>query len=128
MNANGKYLEFSGRAMLVLLFLVFGVGKISSYAGTAGYMASAGVPAQLLPLVIAFEIGAALAIIIGWHTRLVALLLAGFTLLSAVLFHNHLGDQTQQIMFMKNVAIAGGLLMLVANGPGPLSLDARRRR
>jgi putative oxidoreductase len=127
MSTNAKYLEFAGRAMLVLLFLVFGFGKTSAYAGTAAYMASAGVPAQLLPLVIAFEIGASVAIIVGWRTRLVALLLAGFTLLSAVLFHNHLGDKTQQIMFMKNVAIAGGLLLLVANGAGPLSLDARRR-
>lgn len=118
--------ELVGRVMLAALFLITGVSKVSAYTGTAAYMASAGVPGVLLPLVIALEIGGSLAIIVGWRTRIVAFLLAGFTLLSAALFHTHFADQTQMLMFMKNVSIAGGFLLLVANGAGPLSLDARR--
>jgi putative oxidoreductase len=89
-------------------------------------MAAMGVPGALLPLVIAFEIGAALAIIVGFKTRIVALALAGFSIATAVAFHGNLGDQTQFIMFMKNVAIAGGFLFLVANGSGALALDNRQ--
>ena len=88
-------------------------------------MASAGVPGALLPAVIAVEVLGAIAIIVGWKTRITALLLAGFTLLSGVLFHSNFGDQVQMIMFLKNVAITGGFLLLVANGAGALSLDRR---
>ena len=119
--------ELAGRVLLAALFLMTGIGKLGAYSGTAAYMASAGVPGALLPLVIALEIGGSLAIIVGWHTRIVAFLLAGFTLLSAAIFHTHFVDQTQMLMFMKNVSITGGFLLLVANGAGPLSLDARRR-
>jgi putative oxidoreductase len=79
----------------------------------------------LLPAVIATEVLGALAIILGWKTRIVAFLLAGFSLLTAIAFHNNLADQTQLIMFFKNLSIAGGFLLLVANGAGPLSLDRR---
>jgi putative oxidoreductase len=89
-------------------------------------MEAMGVPGALLPLVIALEVGGAIAIILGWHTRLFALLLAGFTLLSALVFHRASGDPMQAILFMKNLAIAGGFLLLVARGPGGWSLDARR--
>ena len=90
-------------------------------------MAAMGVPAEMLPIVIVFEMGAAIAVIIGFKTRVVAFMLAGFTLLTAVLFHNPLGDQVQFIMFMKNIAIVGGFLFLVANGPGALALDNRMK-
>jgi len=79
----------------------------------------------LLPLVIATEVLGAAAIILGWKTRIVAFLLAGFTLLSAVIFHNNFADQIQMIMFLKNLSIAGGLLLLVVNGAGSISLDRR---
>jgi putative oxidoreductase len=92
---------------------------------TAGFMASVGLPGGLLPIVIATEMLGAVAIVARWHTRLTAFLLAGFTLLSALLFHNDFGDQVQMVMFLKNVSIAGGFLLLVANGAGSLSLDAR---
>jgi len=119
--------ELAGRVLLALLFLVSGVGKIGAYAATAGYMEAVGVPGALLPLVIATEVLGGLAVIAGWQTRITALLLAGFTLLSALLFHNNFADQVQAIMFSKNVSIAGGFLLLAANGAGPLSIDGRKR-
>lgn len=120
-----KIAELASRVFLAALFLLSGVGKLSAYAGTAAYMASMGVPKGLLPLVIGLEIGGALAIIVGWRTRIVAFLLAGFTIVSALIFHTHFADQIQMIMFWKNIAIAGGFLLLVLHGAGPLSLDGR---
>jgi putative oxidoreductase len=117
--------ELGGRVLLAALFLLSGVGKIGGYDATAGYMVSVGVPGALLPLVIAIEVLGAAAIIVGWKTRLVAFALAGFTLLSAVIFHNNFADQIQMVMFLKNLSIAGGFLLLVANGAGGISLDHR---
>ena len=82
-------------------------------------------PGALLPVVIATEVLGALVIIVGWKTRVTALLLAGFSLLTAVIFHDNFGDQIQTIMFLKNVSIAGGFLLLVANGSSALSIDRR---
>jgi len=121
-----KVAELIGRVFLAAIFLLSGLGKIGAYAGTAAYMSSVGVPAALLPVVIATEVLGAIAIIIGWKTRLVAFLLAGFTLVTGVIFHSNFADQVQMIMFLKNAAIAGGFLLLVANGAGALSLDRRR--
>jgi putative oxidoreductase len=107
-------------------FLLSGLTKLSSYGATAGYMAAMGVSSALLPIVIATEVLGSLAIIFGWHTRIAAFLLAGFTLIAGGIFHNNFGDQIQMIMFLKDVSIAGAFLMLVANGAGPLSVDRRR--
>lgn len=123
-----KYFELGGRILLASLFLLSGLTKMSSYGAMGAYMHSAGVSASLLPLVIATEVLGSLAVIIGWHTRIAAFLLAGFTVLAALFFHTNFGDQIQMIMFLKNVSIAGAFLMLVANGAGPLSLDHRRAR
>ena len=120
-----KVAELTGRILLAGIFLLSGLGKIGSYAATAAYMSSAGVPGALLPLVILTEVAGAIAIIIGWNTRIAAFLLAGFTLLAAFTFHSNFADQMQMINFLKNVAIAGAFLLLVANGPGPLSIDRR---
>jgi putative oxidoreductase len=117
--------EAAGRFLLALLFLLSGVGKLGAYKATAAYMASVGVPGALLPAVIATEVLGSLAIILGWKTRVAAFLLAGFSLLTALTFHNNLADQTQMIMFFKNLSIAGGFLLLVVNGAGRLSLDRR---
>ena len=114
-----------GRLMISLIFIISGFGKISNFSGTQAYMESVGVPGILLPLVIVLEILGGLAIVVGWQTRLVAFLLAGFTLLSALLFHFDLGDQGQFIQFMKNVGLAGGFLILIAHGAGAWSLDNR---
>ena len=120
--------ELAGRLLLSALFIVSGLGKITAYSGTAAYMSSLGVPGALLPLAIVTEIAGAAAIILGWRTRVVAFLLAGYSLLTAIIFHSNFGDQIQMVMFLKNVSIAGGLLLLVANGAGPLSLDRRAAR
>lgn len=127
-SSFGKYVELGGRILLASLFLLSGLSKITSYGATVGYMAAAGVSSTLLPIVIATEVLGSLAIIAGWHTRLVAFLLAGYTLLAAGLFHNDFGNQIQMILFLKDVSIAGAFLLLVANGAGPLSLDRRRAR
>lgn len=116
----------ASRVLLAQLFIIAGVGKIAGYAGTQAYMASMGVPGQLLPLVILLEVGGGIAIVAGWQTRWVSLLLAGFTLVSAAIFHHNLADQTQMIMFMKNLSITGGFLLLAAYGPGRYSLDGWR--
>ena len=114
-----------GRLLIAAIFVVSGAGKIAAYAGTQGYMESKGVPGMLLPLTIIFEIAAGLAIIVGWQTRLAAIALAGFSVVTALVFHADLGDQIQFILLMKNFAIAGGLLFLVAFGPGAFALDNR---
>jgi len=118
-----KYGATVGRVFLAILFIAAGYSKIGGYAGTQGFMEKFGVPGELLPVVIALELGGGLALLIGFQTRIVAFLLAGFTLLAALVFHNQLGDTVQYLFFMKNIAIAGGLLALVAHGPGPLGMD-----
>ena len=123
-----KWSELTGRLFLSALFLVSGFGKITAYAGTAAYMSAMGVPGAMLPLAIVTELAGATAIIVGWNTRVVAFLLAGYSLVTAILFHSNFGDQIQMVMFLKNVSIAGGLFLLVANGAGPLSLDRRAAR
>lgn len=115
------------RLFLAAIFLWSGIGKITNYAGSAGYMRSGGLPGELLPLAIIFEIAAAIALIVGWQTRWAALALAGFTLAAGLLFHFKPGDMGQTIQLMKNIAIAGGMLSLFVAGPGRLSLDARMR-
>lgn len=127
-SAFNKIFELGGRILLASLFLLSGLTKMAGYGATAAYMTSMGVSSALLPIVIATEVLGSLAIIVGWHTRIAAFLLAGFTLLAAALFHNNLGDQIQMIMFLKDVAITGAFLMLVANGAGALSLDHRGAR
>ncbi len=118
--------DLAARIFLAALFIIAGLGKIPGYEGTAGYMQSMGVPGMLLPLVIALEIVGGLAIAVGYRTRLAAFLLAGFTVLSGLIFHSPL-DPSEQTQFLKNLAIAGGFLLLVVHGAGRLSLDARRR-
>jgi putative oxidoreductase len=119
------YADVVGRVLIATLFLLSGWGKIAAYAGTQAYMQQAGVPGGLLPLVILLELGGGFAIVLGLFTRPVALLMAGFSIAAALLFHAGAADQVQQIMFFKNLGLAGGFLFLVANGAGRLSVDAR---
>jgi len=122
-----------GRILLGLIFVLSGFAKISGFDGTAGYIASKGLPLpQLLAaLTIVVELGGGLALMAGLYTRQAVVALAGFSLLTAIVFHNFWAapqaeQLMQQINFMKNLAIAGGMLVVAAFGPGRLSLDARR--
>ena len=116
------------RLLLMALFLVSGLGKLGNLAGTQGYMETMGVPGILLWPTIVFEIGSGLCILFGFQTRLVAIVLAGFSLVTAFVFHHNLGDATQQIMFLKNLGLAGGFLLLACTGAGRYSIDGRGRR
>lgn len=120
-----------GRIGLSLIFIISGIGKLRGYDAAAAYMVAHGLTGALLPLVIFAELGGGLAILFGFLTRWAAVGLAIFSLLAAAFFHNDLADQMQSINFMKNVAIAGGFLVLAAFGPGAIALDAllfRKRR
>ena len=120
-------MELLGRLLLGAIFLLGGINKFSGIEGTVQYLGSAGLPSFLAYPTALFELVAALAVIVGYQTRIFALLLAGFCILTAILFHTEAGDKLQQIMFMKNLAIAGGFLVLAGAGAGPFSLDARRK-
>ncbi|AKH37055.1 MULTISPECIES: DoxX family protein [Nitrosomonas] len=114
------------RVLLASIFVMAGYGKLGmGYEGTAQYMASMGVPSLLLPLTIALELGGGIALILGWQTRAIALLLAGFSIVTGIIFHAGSAEQIQQIMLMKNLGIAGGLLVLALAGAGRLSLDRK---
>jgi putative oxidoreductase len=116
-----------GRVLLAAIFVLSGFGKLFAPEATQGYIAAAGLPFPQLAFLgaVALEIGGGLLLVVGYKTRLAALVLAVFSLATALLFHNVAGDQNQFIHLLKNVAIAGGLLQVVAFGAGTLSLDAR---
>ncbi|MFT3735087.1 MAG: DoxX family protein [Rhodocyclaceae bacterium] len=119
-------LHLAGRILLALIFVISGFGKLADTAGTAGYMAAMGVPTLLLWPTIALEVLGGLAIIAGFQTRWAALALAGFSVVSGVIFHSNFADQIQLIMFLKNLAMAGGFLLLAASGATALSVDSRK--
>ena len=126
-------LALVGRILLALMFVLAGFSKIGGFDGTVGYIASKGLPAPALlaALTIVLEVGGGLAIMFGYFTRWSALALAGFTLLASVIFHAFWSlpaDQQmmQQLMFMKNLAVSGGMFMVAAFGAGSISIDARR--
>jgi putative oxidoreductase len=127
MTTFDKAGDLIGRVLLAAIFLESGINKIGGYAGVQGYMEGAGVPGALLPAVIVLEVVGAIAIIVGYKTRIIALLIALFSIAAAFLFHGA-ADPVQHIMFMKNLAIAGGFLILAARGAGAWSLDARNSR
>ena len=132
MNTQGIPVVIA-RILLALMFVLAGIGKLSGLEGTAGYIASKGLPAPMLLAVAAgvVELVAGVLLIIGWQARWAALALAAFTVVATVIFHNYWAmpaaqQMTQQLMFMKNLAVTGGLLLVFAFGAGALSLDARR--
>src|SRR5690606_10534410 len=118
----------TGRVLLSAIFLLSGLSKISAPAGMIGYIESVGLPFPTLALAIAIlvEVVGGAALILGYRARLVAAGLAAFSVATALAFHFQLGDQNQFIHFFKNIAMAGGLLQVVAFGAGRFSLDARR--
>ena len=124
MTTTQKSADLLGRILIAAMFIDAGVPKVGAFAATQAYMASAGVPGALLPAVIALEVLGGIALILGYRTRIVAMAMAAFPVLAALLFHRA-PDQIQHILLMKNVAIAGGLLILSAREAGSWSLDAR---
>ncbi len=133
MNALQTPFTLIGRLLLALLFLPAGISKIGGFAGTVGYISSKGLPMPEVGAVVAIlvEVVGGLALIAGFGTRIAAVVLAVFTLVATFIFHNYWGvpaEQAfvQQLMFFKNIAVVGGLLILAASGPGALSVDARR--
>ena len=114
--------------MIGAVIAVLGRDGAGGYEGTQGFMESMGVPGMLLPLVIVLELGGGLALLAGFQTRIVALALAGFCVLTAVIFHTDFGDRMQMILFMKNIALTGGFLVLIAHGAGAYSLDNRGKQ
>lgn len=121
-------LPLVGRVLLSGIFLLSGLSKLAAPAATIGYISSVGLPVAPLGLAVAvaIELLGGAALILGYRTRIVAAALAVFTIATALAFHNNLGDQNQFFHFFKNVAMAGGLLQVVAYGAGRFSLDARR--
>jgi putative oxidoreductase len=120
------YLHLTGRILLALIFILSGIGKIPDPAGTAGYMESMGVPGILVWPTILLEILGGIAIVLGFQTRIAAFALAVFTIAAAVIFHSNFADQMQMIMFLKNLSIAGGLLLLAASGALSFGVDCRK--
>jgi putative oxidoreductase len=120
-------LPLAGRILLASIFIASGLGKLAAPAATQGYIASVGAPLPLLAYAVAVivELAGGAMLLVGYRTKAAALTLAVFTIAAAALFHNNFADQMQMIMFMKNLAITGGLLHVVAFGPGRVSIDNR---
>lgn len=129
MNAFQCAASVAGRILLSLIFIISGLGKIANPAGTIGYIQSVGAPLPEVAYAIAVfvELVLGIALLVGFKARWAAAGIAVFTIAAAFLFHNNMADQMQQIMFLKNFTIAGGLLMVVAFGAGAFSVDNRRR-
>ncbi|MBD2461916.1 DoxX family protein [Oscillatoria sp. FACHB-1407] len=128
--ATRNHIPLIARILLSALFLVSGINKILNPAATQDYMASAGMPLTGLFLVaaIALELGGGLSVLLGYRARWGAIALIGFTAIATLIFHTNLSDQLQQIMFLKNLAIIGGLLMIVQYGSGTIALLPDRNR
>ncbi|EJL83647.1 putative membrane protein [Herbaspirillum sp. CF444] len=127
-NLSNTVLPLVARLLLASLFLISGIGKLSAPAATIGYITAMGLPFPTLGYVIALivELGGGLLLVFGFQTRLTALALALFSIVTGLVFHSAVGDQNQMIHLLKNISIAGGLLQVVAFGAGAFSLDARK--
>ncbi|MFJ4144440.1 DoxX family protein [Pseudomonas sp. NPDC089734] len=128
-HTKEDYCSFAGRVLLSLLFLYGGLGKIVAPAATMTYIANAGLPFPVLAYAgsLLVELGFASALLLGYRTKLVAAGMALFTLVTALVFHANFAEKMQLINFLKNIAICGGLLQVMAGSPGSLSLDAWRQ-
>ncbi|QUI61803.1 DoxX family membrane protein [Pseudoalteromonas sp. A22] len=124
-STMASVLSLFGRVGLSAIFILAAINKIQYFEGNAAYMASSGLPSELLPLVIAFELIGGLFILAGAFTQLTAIAFAGFSIVSALLFHFDLADQMQFLMFFKNIAMAGGFLALAVSGAGKFSIDSK---
>jgi putative oxidoreductase len=132
MDALNRFGPLVGRILIALIFVFSGFGKITGFEGTAGYIASKGLPLPQLAVVVAIivELGGGIILVLGWKARWAAAAMFLFTAIAAIIFHNFWaasGDeaQNQMIHFMKNISMLGGLLYIVVYGSGPLSMDGR---
>ncbi|WP_321805507.1 DoxX family protein [Burkholderia sp. BCC1993] len=123
-------LPLVGRVLIALLFLISGLGKLAAPGATIGYISSLGLPLPLLGFVgaLVLELAGGVLLVVGYRVRVAAALLAVYSVVTALIFHHALGDQNQFFHFFKDVAIAGGLLQIVAHGAGAFSLDRRVAR
>ena len=130
MSTPNKYLPLIGRILIGAPFIMSGIGKLTSFTATAGFIASVGLPLAGLGVVIAvlMEAGGGTLLLLGYRTRLVAPLMALFTLATAIFFHHNFADQNQMIHFLKNIMLVGGLLNIAYFGAGPVSLDSAAGR
>ena len=124
-----SYLSFIGRVLLGLPFAMSGLSKLATYGPTTAIITAAGLPFSPLAFVVAVavELGGGLLLILGYRVRPVAFALAVFSVVTAVSFHSQFSDQNQMFHFLKDVMIAGGLLQIVAFGPGAISIEQWRR-
>jgi len=120
-----RWVDAPARVLMSALFVLSGIGKLSAVSATQGYMAAYGVPAVLVWPAAAFEIDSGALLLFGLWTRPLGVLLAGWCLLTAAIFHTAFADQNQLINFLKNLAMAGGFLLLARAGATGLSLDGR---
>jgi len=130
MDALNRFGPLVGRTLIALIFVVSGFGKINDFAGTAGYIASAGLPLPKLGVVLAIivELGGGIMLVVGWKARWAAAVMLLFTACATIFFHNFWAAsadqfQDQMVHFMKNISILGALLYIVVHGSGPLSID-----
>jgi putative oxidoreductase len=130
MDKSHRYLPLLGRVMIGAPFILSGLGKLAAHDATVGYISSAGLAFPQLAWLIAMtvEMGGGALLLLGYRARAVALIVALFTLATAICFHRNFADQNQMIHFLKNIMIAGGLLQIVYFGAGPLSIDASRKQ
>ena len=129
MDGSKKAVALMARILIALIFILMGAGKLAAQGATIQYIQSVGIPGPSLAFwgAVALETTCGVLILIGYQTRAAALALAAFTIIAAALFHSDFADQNQFTHFMKNLSMAGGLLLLVAMGPGGLSLDSREK-
>jgi putative oxidoreductase len=128
-SANSYYtLALIGRILMAIIFLISGLGKVAAPSATIGYITSLGLPAPTLGYIasMVLEVAGGVLMVVGYQTRLIALLLAAYSIITALIFHHAFGDQNQMFHFLKNVAMAGGLIQVVAFGAGAYSFDNRR--
>ena len=124
-----RFVPAIGRLMIALIFVMAGAGKLGDPTATQAYIAAHGLPLPMISylVAVAIELGGGILLVVGYQTRIVAGVMAVFTVVTALVFHTNFADHNMVLHFMKNIAMAGGLLQVVAFGAGALSLDARRR-